>query len=147
MVIDHQSGFHFRPVSGSANDVLLAAPSGKFSAAQTGLDVDEGFIADTCTHAEARADFLCGVTVDRQKCRAGYYEMSPDHHAILGASGVDGLYLANGFSGHGVMHSPAAGRAVAEEIVDGKATFMDSSELGIGRFGEGKVLRAETGFV
>ena len=81
-----------------------------------------------------------------EKCRAGLYENSPDHHAILGGCDVDGLYLANGFSGHGVMHSPATGRALSEIILDGQASFLDVSCLNISRFADGTMLH-ETAFI
>ncbi len=71
--------------------------------------------------------------------RAGLYEMTPDGHAIIGkAPGVNGFYLANGFSGHGVMHSPATGRAVAELIVDECSHTLDISTLALERFAEGR---------
>lgn len=50
---------------------------------------------------------------------AGLYEVNQlDRNAILGAwPGIEGLYLINGFSGHGVQQSPAAGRYLAELIL------------------------------
>ena len=67
--------------------------------------------------------------------------MTPDHHAIIGeAPEVRGLFLANGFSGHGVMHSPATGRIVSEMILDGEARLMDVSSLGAERFTEGRLI-------
>lgn len=50
---------------------------------------------------------------------AGLYEVNQlDSNAILGAwPGIEGLYLINGFSGHGVQQSPAAGRYLAELIL------------------------------
>lgn len=66
---------------------------------------------------------------------AGIRSLTPDHHAILGrVPGLDGFYLANGFSGHGFMHAPAVGRLLAEEILDGRATSADISPLSILRF-------------
>jgi sarcosine oxidase subunit beta len=53
---------------------------------------------------------------------------------------VRGLYFANGFSGHGVMHSPATGRVTAEIILDGRATLLDAAPLGVQRFAEGRLL-------
>ena len=45
----------------------------------------------------------------------GTREMTPDDHAILGPVGdVRGMWCAGGFSGHGFMHAPAAGRIIAE---------------------------------
>jgi FAD-dependent oxidoreductase domain-containing protein 1 len=60
---------------------------------------------------------------------AGHYEVNAfDHNALIGwASNVQGLMLATGFSGHGMQHSPAAGRGVAELILDGEFTTLDLS--------------------
>jgi sarcosine oxidase subunit beta len=72
---------------------------------------------------------------------AGLYEISPDNHAILGrVPEVNGFILANGFSGHGFQHSPAAGKVIAELIVDGKSTTIDTSCLSIERFKRGTLL-------
>jgi len=68
---------------------------------------------------------------------AGFYEDTPDKHPIVGAiDGVDGLFCAAGFSGHGVMHAPAAGELLAELIVDGRAS-LDLRSLRYSRFAEG----------
>ena len=50
---------------------------------------------------------------------AGLYEVNRlDNNAILGAwPGIEGLYLINGFSGHGLQQSPAAGRYLSELIL------------------------------
>jgi sarcosine oxidase subunit beta len=74
------------------------------------------------------------------RCWAGCYEVTPDHHAIIGESGVPGFLLCNGFSGHGIMHSPAAGLALAELIVKGKSESIDIAPLSLRRFAEGKLL-------
>ena len=69
---------------------------------------------------------------------AGLYESTPDHKAVLGPpAGIDGLMLANGFSGHGFMHAPAVGELIAEWIVDGKPS-LDLSPLRLERFTERK---------
>ncbi|HST24484.1 MAG TPA: FAD-binding oxidoreductase [Gaiellaceae bacterium] len=48
---------------------------------------------------------------------AGTYDVTPDHQAILGAApGLDGVWIAAGFSGHGFMMSPVAGRLIAGAI-------------------------------
>ena len=79
--------------------------------------------------------------VNPRRCWAGIYEVTPDHHAIIGrAPGVEGLFLANGFSGHGVMHSPATGRIISEMILDEEARLLDAEPLRAERFVEGKLL-------
>jgi sarcosine oxidase, subunit beta len=71
---------------------------------------------------------------------AGLYETSPDHNAILGPiPEVENLLVATGFSGHGVMQSPATGMIMSEFILDGKAHTIDVSDLGIERFSTGRL--------
>ena len=72
---------------------------------------------------------------------AGFYEDTPDKHPILGTvASVRGFVSAAGFSGHGLMHAPAAGEALAELIVDGKTT-LDISALSYDRFTRGELIR------
>ena len=66
---------------------------------------------------------------------AGLYDMTADAHPIIGRVG-DGVYAACGFSGHGFMQSPAVGRALAEEILDGASSF-DLSPYRLDRFAAG----------
>jgi sarcosine oxidase subunit beta len=56
------------------------------------------------------------------------------------------LYFCSGFSGHGVMHSPASGRAMAEIVLEGEASFLDVSCLSFDRFAKGELLH-ETAFI
>ena len=72
---------------------------------------------------------------------AGFYEDTPDKHPIIGAvPGVEGFLCAAGFSGHGIMHAPAAGEAIAELIVDGR-TSLDITPLAYDRFRRGELIR------
>lgn len=71
---------------------------------------------------------------------AGLYETTPDHNAILGPiPGMENLLVATGFSGHGVMQSPATGLIMSEFILDGQARTIDVSELSIERFATGRL--------
>jgi sarcosine oxidase subunit beta len=49
-----------------------------------------------------------------------------------------GVYAVCGFSGHGFMQSPAVGRAVADELLDG-ASDLDLSPYRLERFAGGAV--------
>ncbi len=72
---------------------------------------------------------------------AGFYEDTPDKHPILGnIATVPGFVSAAGFSGHGLMHAPAAGEAIAELIVDGRTT-LDIAALSYDRFARGALIR------
>ncbi len=71
---------------------------------------------------------------------AGLYEVTPDAHPIIGRTPVQGYYIVTGFSGHGFMHGPVAGKLMAEIILDGQATTMDISMLDYARFSEGRLI-------
>lgn len=145
MVIDLSNGFHFRPAKDSRNEVLFAYPDAD-EKPNFDTNFDESFIAKVYRKAKHRAPFLAETEVVREKCRAGLYENTPDHHAIIGGCEIEGLYFCSGFSGHGVMHSPASGRAIAEIILDGKSNFLDVSCLSLERFANGELLH-ETAFI
>lgn len=88
--------------------------------------------------ADERIPVLRDVPIDDTHCWQGLYEMSPDRHAIVGRDPErDNVFLANGSSGHGVMHAPAIGQLIAEIIVDGQ-TSIDITDLRPSRFAEGK---------
>lgn len=72
----------------------------------------------------------------------GPYEISPDNHAILGkVLELEGLILANDFSGHGFQHGPAAGMVIAKLILKGKAETIDIEPLASTRFKAGKTIK------
>lgn len=145
MVIDMSNGFHFRPARDSTDGLLFAFPD-RDEQASFSTEFDDDFVEKVYEKARHRAPFLADVAVVRDKCRAGLYENTPDHHAILGGCDIAGLYFANGFSGHGVMHSPATGRALSEIMLDGESKFLDVSCLSIDRFARGELLH-ETAFI
>jgi pimeloyl-ACP methyl ester carboxylesterase len=69
---------------------------------------------------------------------AGLYPETPDHHAIIGEDPtVPGLFHCVGFGGHGLMHAPAAGRAIRELVTRGRGDTFDLRPLRPSRFVEG----------
>ena len=51
--------------------------------------------------------------------QAGQYTVTPDHRPLIGATEVEGLYVNTGYSGHGIMLSPAGGRILVEAVTSG----------------------------
>jgi sarcosine oxidase subunit beta len=73
----------------------------------------------------------------------GIYDMTPDQRPLLGPTpGVDGLFLAAGFSGMGFKISPAVGLAMSELLLDGLGKTADLSIFDPGRFDAGRPIRA-----
>ena len=70
---------------------------------------------------------------------SGLYEQNElDGNPVIGAGVLPNFFVAAGFSGHGMMHAPAAGRAVAELIAHGRFETLDLSRLGYGRISANK---------
>jgi sarcosine oxidase subunit beta len=135
MIVDMTSGWHFRQ-EGVGLLMAWADPEQK-PGFQT--EFDPAFIEKILTRAADRVPSFANLEVNPRRCWAGLYEMSPDHHAILGpAPDVRGLFFANGFSGHGVMHSPATGRIVSDLILRGETSVIDSHTLDVRRFAENR---------
>jgi sarcosine oxidase subunit beta len=137
MMIDMSTGWHFRQEGLG----LLMAWAGPDQQPGFRADFDPAFIEKILTHAAARVPDFENLAVNPRRCWAGLYEMSPDHHAILGpAPDLRGFYFANGFSGHGVMHSPATGRILADLIMHGETQVIDAKDLNVQRFAEGRAI-------
>jgi sarcosine oxidase subunit beta len=100
---------------------------------------DPEFIELIAAKIEKRFPNLIDAGINFSKCWAGLYPETPDHHAILGESGVPGFLLAVGFGGHGIMHGPAAGQVISELIAAGKTESVDISPFSLERFKTGKL--------
>ncbi|HEY6179501.1 MAG TPA: FAD-dependent oxidoreductase [Kofleriaceae bacterium] len=127
-------GFHLRVRD---DRVLLLQPTPGDPHDPWSIAVEPTWLDAIAAIAPVRVPALRGVALDRPRAWAGLYEMSPDHHAILGwAPGCGNLLLVNGSSGHGVMHSPALGQLAAEFAVHGAARSLDVHALRPSRFAE-----------
>jgi len=134
LTIDFHRGWYFRR---EVDGLLLSGPLDNEPSFNLGIDYEA--MAETSENAIYRVPALERARIARGW--AGLYEISPDHHAILGkVPEVEGFILANGFSGHGFQHSPAVGKVIAELIVEGKPTTIDISPLSIERFEKGELI-------
>jgi len=137
MIIDMSNGFHFRP---EALGFLLAWNDPE-EVSGYNTDFDPAFIEKILTRAADRVPVFENLAVNPKRAWAGLYEMTPDHHPILGeAPGVPGFFLANGFSGHGVMHAPATGKILSDLTLIGKTDLIDAKLLDLARFAEGRTI-------
>jgi glycine/D-amino acid oxidase-like deaminating enzyme len=137
MIIDMSNGFHFRPESRG----FLLAWNDPDETPGFKTEFDPAFVEKILTRAADRVPCFADLPVNPKRAWAGLYEMTPDHHPILGeAPGVPGFFLANGFSGHGVMHAPATGKILSDLILTGKTELIDASLLNLSRFAEDRMI-------
>jgi len=133
MIVDIHSGLYTHKESGG----LLLGWADKETPPGFDLSVDPNYTDKIIELALNRIPVLEEAEISSSW--AGLYESTPDHLAILGkVPKVEGLILANGFSGHGFMHAPAVGVLLAELIVEGKSS-LDISALSIERFKKGRL--------
>ncbi len=134
LVIDFHRGWYFRREGAG---LLISGPKDNFPSFNLSVDYDA--MVEVAENSIYRVPIMVKAEINRGW--AGSYEISPDNHAILGeVPGVKGLFLANGFSGHGFQHSPAVGQVMAELIL-GEEPSIDISCLSLERFGQGRLLR------
>jgi sarcosine oxidase subunit beta len=134
MCIDADTGVLIRREAGG----FLLAYSDPHDAPSTVTSFDPAFLGALASRIGHRFPFLESAAIDERKCWAGLYPETPDHHAIVDAPKGHARFIqCVGFGGHGIMHSLAAGQAVAELVTDGRCTTFDLRTLRLSRFEEG----------
>jgi sarcosine oxidase subunit beta len=113
---DASARFYLRP----AGDGLLV---GDGTSAYDGRPDEVATSADAAflEASVARVETALGETPDCKRSWAGLCTATPDGNPLVGHCG-DGLYVATGWHGHGLMRAPAFGEAIAEEMTGGSAT-------------------------
>ncbi|XP_061870004.1 FAD-dependent oxidoreductase domain-containing protein 1 isoform X1 [Colius striatus] len=141
------TGAYFRPDGSAGNYLGSMSPSEEEEPDPSDLSVDHEFFQEQIWPRLARR-VPAFESLRVRSSWAGYYDYNSfDRNAVLGRHPrLENMFLAAGFSGHGLQHSPAAGRAVAELVVKGGYQSLDLSRLGWGRLVEGEPLQ-EAGVV
>ncbi|MGZ5300323.1 MAG: NAD(P)/FAD-dependent oxidoreductase [Actinomycetota bacterium] len=135
LVIDAATSYYFHKEGAG----VLTGMGGRDEHPSFSTDVDIRFIEEELLPTAVRV-FPPIEQAGVASMWAGLYEMTPDRHPIIGESPVTGLFLANGFSGHGFQHAPVVGKLMAELIVEGRARTVDISSLGLDRFERGDLV-------
>ena len=136
------SGAYVRP----EGEIYLSgmAPPADDDSPATDFDVDHTFFEETLWPilAERVPAF---EAIKPGRAWAGHYDFNTfDQNALVGAlPGFANLYVATGFSGHGLQQAPAVGRGLAELIVHGMYRSLDLTPLGPERIAAGKPLKEE----
>lgn len=132
LVIDAESSFYFH----REGDGVLMGMGGVDERPSFSTDVDTRFVEEELLPTAVRV-FPPVERAGVASSWAGLYEMTPDRHPILGATPVEGLLVAAGFSGHGFQHAPVVGKLMAEIVVEGGPRTVDVRELALDRFERG----------
>jgi len=111
VVLDVDTGFHFRERDGR---LLLMGPAHP---------------DDWAPHRDWLCRFVPAAAAELPEARwTGLYEMTFDHHPLVGATKRQGVWASCGFSGHGVMHAPAVAGCLAAMML-GLSPPIDISAL------------------
>lgn len=137
VVID-PTGVHWR--SSEYNSIVIAkTETGESESENTSPDPDR--LARLLPVLARRVPEFAGL--EAVQSWAGLYEMTADHNGIMGEHpGRKGLFLACGFSGHGLMMAPAIGEITASLLL-GETPFTDVAVLSVDRFRSGKLFEDE----
>lgn len=134
-VIDFGQSLYFH----RAGNGLLAGMSNPEQEPGFDQSVDEDFEYVNLEAAIKRMPLL--ERASRASHWAGLYEVTPDAHPIFGGCEIEGFTMCTGFSGHGFMHGPVAGKLMSEYILTGQFSTLDVSMLDLARFEEGRLIR------
>lgn len=137
MTIDFATSFYFHR-EGPGVLMGMAAPGEQPG---FGAGASDDWIPALLEVAERRAPALARVGI--QGSWAGFYEMTPDHNALIGeAPDVARFLYATGFSGHGFLQAPAVGEVVRDLVLE-REPFIDVAPLSAERFVKPDALRPE----
>ena len=142
VMIDRFHHIYFRPETGR---LTLVGGSGSSLDRPIGFDeldtYSQSLTSEVRDHLlEQLCDAMPGMEYgDVRRGHAGIFTVTEDGHPLLGpVPGIEGFYLAVGFSGHGFKEAPAVGQALAEWMLNGRPEIVDITPLRVTRFQEGK---------
>ncbi|NXR94227.1 FXRD1 protein, partial [Hypocryptadius cinnamomeus] len=135
------SGAYFRPDGAAGNYLGGMSPPEEEEPDPSDLSVDHDYFQEQIWPRLARR-VPAFESLRVRGSWAGYYDYNAfDRNGVLGPHPrLENLFLAAGFSGHGLQHAPAAGRAVAELVIKGRYETLDLRRLGWDRLVDGEPL-------
>jgi sarcosine oxidase, subunit beta len=124
MTIDEETGAHWRPAYDRGAWLLHTDPATEPTEPTMDVPTDHRFAFRLMDPASAVSvarvvPFWRDVWERGSRhwmLQAGQYTVTPDHRPLIGATEVEGLYVNTGYSGHGIMLSPAGSRLLVEAV-------------------------------
>lgn len=132
MTVDEETAAHWRPALAGAY-LLLTDAATPPSPPTEQVPIDHTFafalLDPTSPVSAARVAPFWGEVWERGGAtwmlQAGQYTMTPDRRPLIGETEVEGLYVNTGYSGHGIMGSPAGSRHLVD-LLTAKASAADN---------------------
>jgi glycine/D-amino acid oxidase-like deaminating enzyme len=133
MTIDEETGAHWRPAYDRGAWLLHTDPATEPTEPTMDVPTDHRFAFRLMDPASAVSvarvvPFWRDVWERGSRhwmLQAGQYTVTPDHRPLIGATEVEGLYVNTGYSGHGIMLSPAGSRLLVEAVTS-RGTAADA---------------------
>lgn len=133
MTIDDDTGAHWRPALKGAF-LLYTDPATPGSAPAEDVAPDHRFALSLLDPSSpvsvARVAPFWHAVWSRNDVvwtmQSGQYTMTPDHRPLLGETGLPGLYVNSGYSGHGIMGAPAGSRHLVD-VMTGRIAPADNA--------------------
>lgn len=121
------------------DQILIMRPSPGIRGRPWDTTVEPAWMEEVSELTRTRVPALADTPFDCDGAWGGLYEISPDHHPVLGAAAeCENFYMAAGSSGHGAMHAPALGQLLAEVMTEGETPAFDIAPFRLSRFSEGQ---------
>ena len=125
MTIDEDTGAHWRPAQSGGAWLLHTDPATGPSEPTMDVPTDHRFafrLLDPASPVSVARVVPFWRDVWERGSRhwmlqAGQYTVTPDHRPLIGETDVRGLFVNTGYSGHGIMLSPAGGRLLVEAVL------------------------------
>jgi sarcosine oxidase subunit beta len=127
MTIDFTSGFYFH----REGPGLLFGMADRSQAPGFDAHVDPSWLDQVTAVAERRLPRL--LEMGMAGGWKGYYEVTPDHNALIGEASISRFLYATGFSGHGFLQAPTVGEIV-RDLVLRREPVLDVAPLSVERF-------------
>lgn len=128
------NGTYFRRDGLGGNYICGRSPSEAEEPPTNNLEVDHGYF-DSHVWPTLAKRVPAFESLKVASSWSGFYDYNYyDENGIIGPHAYyNNLYIATGFSGHGIQQVPAVGRAISELIIDGQFRSIDLSRLGFDR--------------
>jgi sarcosine oxidase, subunit beta len=124
MTIDEDTGAHWRPAQGNGAWLLHTDPATEPSEPSMDVPTDHRFafrLMDPASPVSVARVVPFWRDVWERGSRqwllqAGQYTVTPDHRPLIGETAIAGLWVNTGYSGHGIMLSPAGSRVLVDAV-------------------------------